>query len=241
MGMYDDVDAPALPCWNCGAMVAGWQSKDGERLLLSIPTTEIDSFYSCCEACGAWNEYARPTVRRRNPVFVLDATASRLSHQNGAVRAESLLAEQGAPLPTYVEPEPANEVFVADKASGSAAECTKDKDGTTRVSFHVKAHNNSYKEHADDLVDKTWFAFYIEPDGDVTFRIELMSTEVKGVPVDSQVTFEENQRALRERGFAGYDYDLVIRIPKSVFALVVECMGATLTGVTHLPPSRQAR
>lgn len=57
MGMFDYVDYEDKPCYNCGAMVGGWQSKDHDCELNTIEVTKVGNFYTSCDACNTWNEY----------------------------------------------------------------------------------------------------------------------------------------------------------------------------------------
>ena len=59
MGMFDDVNAPDLPCRECGELVSGWQSKDAWCTLDKIELKYIDNFYAECSKCGTWNDYYR--------------------------------------------------------------------------------------------------------------------------------------------------------------------------------------
>jgi hypothetical protein len=244
MGMYDDVDAPELPCWNCGSPVSGWQSKDGPRALLTVPTTDVDRFYSSCPLCGARNEFARQVVRLASSVFHLDAAASRLGRHDGGRPAGEILAERGQEPAQFAESEGAERIDGFAEFAGedgkTYAECSTTDDGTILVSFHVNARNNSYGEHVDDLTEHTWFAFYIDPDGEVMFRNELMSTVVKGHEVDSETSFKENQRVLDTWGLSGYDYDLVATIPRDVFAGVIRYIAARLLPGDPTAEERQA-
>ncbi len=53
MGMFDDVDV-SVECPECGALVDGFQSKDGPCLLDRLEPVEVDHCYSACSGCGAW-------------------------------------------------------------------------------------------------------------------------------------------------------------------------------------------
>lgn len=58
MGMFDDIrDVPEQKCRGCGEPIAGWQSKDGECVLSSIPYWRVHRFYAGCRACGMWHEF----------------------------------------------------------------------------------------------------------------------------------------------------------------------------------------
>ena len=60
MGMFDYVDVGQdIPCPACGAVLGGWQSKDGPCHLGHIPLSDVDNFYTHCNACGQWVEYRR--------------------------------------------------------------------------------------------------------------------------------------------------------------------------------------
>ena len=58
MGLFDYVDAPDITC-RCGAVVTGWQSKDGPCELGVISTANVDNYYAPCDACHAWHEFRR--------------------------------------------------------------------------------------------------------------------------------------------------------------------------------------
>ena len=64
MGMFDYVQHEA-PCYNCGEILAVWQSKSGDCWLDTLTTDEVTNFYTSCDECGAWNEYnaIMPTPR----------------------------------------------------------------------------------------------------------------------------------------------------------------------------------
>jgi hypothetical protein len=57
MGMYNWVDYPPTPCYHCGALVDGWQSKDAECDLTTVNPEKVLVFYSSCFRCGRWNQY----------------------------------------------------------------------------------------------------------------------------------------------------------------------------------------
>lgn len=56
MGMFFTVNYEA-PCWRCGTMVTGFQSKDGSAPYGQVEPHEVRCFYSGCPKCKAWNEY----------------------------------------------------------------------------------------------------------------------------------------------------------------------------------------
>lgn len=57
MGMFDWVDHPTQPCWRCQSPVGGWQSKDADNELATVPPSRVTRFYAACDSCSAWNEY----------------------------------------------------------------------------------------------------------------------------------------------------------------------------------------
>lgn len=57
MGMFDWVQHPSEPCWNCAKPVSDWQSKDADCTLDTVEPSAVRRFYSSCDACGAWNQY----------------------------------------------------------------------------------------------------------------------------------------------------------------------------------------
>jgi len=57
MGMFDWVDFRTL-CPKCSLPLSGFQSKDGPcKLRILLPWT-VSRFYTTCETCGQWVEYA---------------------------------------------------------------------------------------------------------------------------------------------------------------------------------------
>lgn len=66
MGLFDYVKYEA-PCWRCGKILRGWQSKDADCEMKEVEPSEVVNFYTDCRTCGAWNEFIRemlPTFRR---------------------------------------------------------------------------------------------------------------------------------------------------------------------------------
>jgi hypothetical protein len=58
MGMFDYVtDLPDQVCRKCAAPLHGWQSKDGECLMLNVPFWRCMNFYTSCSVCRTWHEY----------------------------------------------------------------------------------------------------------------------------------------------------------------------------------------
>lgn len=64
MGMYDNVIAPNVLC-QCGALVDGWQSKDGPCTLDDVHINDVDNFYSHCRSCGKWFHFIRKEPKQR--------------------------------------------------------------------------------------------------------------------------------------------------------------------------------
>ena len=58
MGMFDYVNHEAK-CPECGAIVDGFQSKDGPCELITLEISDVDNFYTDCAKCNAWLEYER--------------------------------------------------------------------------------------------------------------------------------------------------------------------------------------
>jgi hypothetical protein len=58
MGMYDNI-IYECECPVCGDIVDGFQSKDDECYLDSLPYTKVNNFYSSCSLCGIWIEFDR--------------------------------------------------------------------------------------------------------------------------------------------------------------------------------------
>ena len=57
MGMYDTVNAPAIPCKGCGTEISGWQTKDTNCDLETVQIQKVTRFYSSCRKCHMWHEY----------------------------------------------------------------------------------------------------------------------------------------------------------------------------------------
>lgn len=62
MGMFDYVEFQTK-CPTCGEILTGFQSKDGECIMTTIPYWEVDHFYTSCWNCRTWVEF-----RRKKPV-----------------------------------------------------------------------------------------------------------------------------------------------------------------------------
>ena len=58
MGMFDDIKLE-IKCPKCGAIVKGFQSKDGPCYLSQLDYWEVDNFYSSCPKCDVWIEFVR--------------------------------------------------------------------------------------------------------------------------------------------------------------------------------------
>ena len=71
MGMFDYVNF-SMPCPTCGALIDGFQSKDGPCERRSLEPDDVDDFYSTCDSCGKWVEITRhphlPSERRTVPL-----------------------------------------------------------------------------------------------------------------------------------------------------------------------------
>lgn len=67
MGLYDNIEAPDIPCPSCGKPLHGWQSKDGPCYLETLDFRNVDNFYTGC-SCGEWVEF----TRRRPTKITLD-------------------------------------------------------------------------------------------------------------------------------------------------------------------------
>ncbi|EDY82979.1 hypothetical protein VDG1235_2602 [Verrucomicrobiia bacterium DG1235] len=68
MGMYDEISVPPeTKCVKCGEPITGFQSKDGPCELKVLDYSEVDNFYTDCEACGHWNEYVRKRPKPKVP------------------------------------------------------------------------------------------------------------------------------------------------------------------------------
>ncbi len=63
MGMFDYVHFE-MNCPECGAIVNGFQSKDGDCDLEFIEPDGLDSFYSYCNSCKSWIEFNKPRKNR---------------------------------------------------------------------------------------------------------------------------------------------------------------------------------
>ena len=73
MGMYDNIKLE-VACSSCGAMVSGFQSKDGGCTLSELDYWEVNNFYSSCSKCGLWIEYNRKTPRGKVPLSDYEQT-----------------------------------------------------------------------------------------------------------------------------------------------------------------------
>jgi hypothetical protein len=56
MGMFDNVRYEA-PCYKCGHLLTGWQSKSGPCDMVTLEPWQVTNLYSICPKCAAWNEY----------------------------------------------------------------------------------------------------------------------------------------------------------------------------------------
>lgn len=62
MGMFNWVEYEC-ECPKCGEFVAGFQTKDGDDLVLAtLKPEDVDNFYSDCADCGTWVEFTRIKV-----------------------------------------------------------------------------------------------------------------------------------------------------------------------------------
>ena len=69
MGMYDYVELPIIMiCPTCCNVINGFQSKDGDCTLATIPYTECHEFYTHCSECNRWVEYRRKPANSPNPL-----------------------------------------------------------------------------------------------------------------------------------------------------------------------------
>lgn len=74
MGIFDYVNAK-IPCFKCGEMLAGWQTKDGNVWMNRVDPDTVSNFYDQCHKCKTWNEYtrtARPRAESRKEPYELD-------------------------------------------------------------------------------------------------------------------------------------------------------------------------
>jgi len=62
MGMFDIIDYECK-CPVCDNTVTGFQSKDGECLLLHLIPEEVDNFYSGCDVCKTWITFSRIKIK----------------------------------------------------------------------------------------------------------------------------------------------------------------------------------
>jgi hypothetical protein len=87
MGMFDSVNF-STPCPSCGAIVDGFQSKDGPCELLTLEPEQVSTFYSHCRSCGREVEFSRLIVWDVEPRAVpLDrAAVEALGFRLSAVR-----------------------------------------------------------------------------------------------------------------------------------------------------------
>jgi len=73
MGMFDFVDFEML-CPTCGAVIKGFQSKDGPCELLKIPVGRVDTLYSVCTACETRVRFERVYTEGPLPGFEMEVT-----------------------------------------------------------------------------------------------------------------------------------------------------------------------
>lgn len=78
MGMFDYVDAPEVPCPECGEMIGGWQSKSGPCELLRLQPKQVANFYTSCNECHVWIEYTRDEPTPDDPFAGFTRTVERL-------------------------------------------------------------------------------------------------------------------------------------------------------------------
>lgn len=73
MGMFDEVNF-VTACPECGAQMAGFQSKDRACLLEKVEPDSLLNFYSFCRGCGAWVEFTRlPAIAAPREVPLTEA------------------------------------------------------------------------------------------------------------------------------------------------------------------------
>ncbi len=77
MGMFDYVSFE-MDCPKCGSRVGGWQSKDGPCVMDTISPEEVADFYSSCDKCKTWIEFARVTERKEPPPVMTRAEVEAL-------------------------------------------------------------------------------------------------------------------------------------------------------------------
>lgn len=73
MGMFNYVEYQC-PCPKCGEIVEGFQTKDGDDLVLAtLKPADVDHFYTFCDNpdCGTWIDFHRIEV----PAFPFRMTA----------------------------------------------------------------------------------------------------------------------------------------------------------------------
>jgi len=61
MGMFNWVNLK-IKCPNCGEVVSGFQTKDGELSCTTVEYERVNDFYSDCEKCGCWIQFTRKPV-----------------------------------------------------------------------------------------------------------------------------------------------------------------------------------
>ena len=58
MGIFDDVIF-SMPCPNCGSIITGFQTKDGDPYLRKVDFHSLRNFYASCKKCHVWVVFNR--------------------------------------------------------------------------------------------------------------------------------------------------------------------------------------
>lgn len=68
MGMFDWVKTPKLHCRKCGALLEGFQSKDGPCELATFEYWEVNEFHTSCTECDTWHQFVLKERRSFLPI-----------------------------------------------------------------------------------------------------------------------------------------------------------------------------
>ncbi len=114
MGLYDRVDYET-DCPQCGAIVDGFQTKDGDPYMNVVKPGSVNNFYSKCDNCNAWidlNRIIPPTAdftiswrksAHETPIIGLDEVSISQPPEPAADEEKRSLWECGPVDPTVLE------------------------------------------------------------------------------------------------------------------------------------------
>jgi len=67
--MFDEItEVPEQKCQGCGAVLGGWQSKDGPCECTEVAFWRVSNFYTSCAKCGMWHDFSLKTEPTPRPL-----------------------------------------------------------------------------------------------------------------------------------------------------------------------------